>query len=154
MSITRRVAALCVALFALLASLPAQAQSALSQDNDSISVATGLTYQLIAPADNGRLMVEIQNNNTSTDNCWINVDGIVVAGRRLWAVQNFTNQISRFQLSRDLSRGVLEKVITSPQFAVPTTAARFGHRLAAVNAHFDTGDPPTSSTYEVVVVSA
>jgi len=79
MSITRRVAALCVALFALLASLPAQAQSALSQDNDSISVATGLTYQLIAPADNGRLMVEIQNNNTSTDNCWINVDGIVVA---------------------------------------------------------------------------
>jgi sugar lactone lactonase YvrE len=83
-----------------------------------------------------------------------NVDGLVVDGQRLWAVQNFDNQISRFRLSRDLSRGVLEKVITSPAFAIPTTAARFGHRLAAVNAHFDTGFPPTAPEYEVVVVDA
>ncbi|MEH1122850.1 SMP-30/gluconolactonase/LRE family protein [Micromonospora sp. CPCC 206061] len=83
-----------------------------------------------------------------------NVDGIVLDGRRLWAVQNFNNQISRFQLSGDLSEGTLKKVITSPHFAIPTTAALFGHRLAAVNAHFDTGFPPTSPTYEVVVVDA
>lgn len=83
-----------------------------------------------------------------------NVDGIVLAGRRLWAVQNFDNQISRFQLSGDLSRGALKKVITSPAFAIPTTAALFGYRLAAVNSHFDTGIPPTSPTYEVVVVNA
>jgi sugar lactone lactonase YvrE len=83
-----------------------------------------------------------------------NVDGIVLDGRRLWAVQNFNNQISRFQLSGDLSQGTLEKVITSPHFAIPTTAALFGHKLAAVNAHFDTGFPPTSPTYEVVVVRA
>jgi sugar lactone lactonase YvrE len=83
-----------------------------------------------------------------------NVDGIVIEGRRLWAVQNFSNQISRFRLSGDLSRGVLEKVITSPAFGIPTTAALFGHRLAAVNAHFDTGFPPTAPEYEVVVVDA
>lgn len=83
-----------------------------------------------------------------------NVDGIVLKGRHLWAVQNFNNQISRFKLSGDLSEGTLEKVITSPHFAIPTTAALFGRRLAVVNAHFDTGFPPTSPTYEVVVVKA
>jgi sugar lactone lactonase YvrE len=83
-----------------------------------------------------------------------NVDGIVLSGRHLWAVQNFDNQISRFRLGGDLGRGTLEKVITSPDFAVPTTAALIGHRLAAVNSHFDTGIPPTAPTYEVVVVDA
>jgi hypothetical protein len=34
---------------------------------------------------------------------------------------------------------VVEAVITSPLFQVPTTAARFGNRLAVVNAKFDTG---------------
>jgi hypothetical protein len=68
-------------------------------------------------------------------------------------VQN-SNQISRFRLSGDLSHGILTKVITSTEFAVPTTAARFGHRLAVVNSHFDTGFPPTAPEYEVVVVDA
>jgi sugar lactone lactonase YvrE len=83
-----------------------------------------------------------------------NVDGIVLDGRRLWAVQNFDNRVSRFRLSGDLSRGALEKVIVSPAFAIPTTAALFGHRLAVVNSHFDTGIPPTAPAYEVVVVGA
>lgn len=83
-----------------------------------------------------------------------NVDGLVLDGRQLWVVQNFSNQISRFRLSGDLSRGKLEKVITSPAYAIPTTAALFGHRLAAVNAHFDTGVPPTAPQYEVVVTNS
>jgi sugar lactone lactonase YvrE len=81
-----------------------------------------------------------------------NVDGILLEGRTLWAVQNFSNQISQFQLSGDLSAGSLTKVITSDAFQVPTTVARFGDRLAVVNAKFDTGLPPTASEYEVVVV--
>jgi sugar lactone lactonase YvrE len=83
-----------------------------------------------------------------------NVDGIVLAGRRLWAVQNFSNQVSRIRLRPDLTSGVLEEVITSDLFQVPTTAARFGRRLAVVNAKFDTGIPPTADQYEVVVVDA
>ena len=55
-------------------------------------------------------------------------------------------------LSPDLSTGTVEATITSPNFEVPTTVARFGDRLAAVNAKFDTGFPPTADTYEVVVV--
>jgi sugar lactone lactonase YvrE len=80
-----------------------------------------------------------------------NVDGIVLQGRRLWAVQN-TNQVTRIRLAADLSAGVVEEVITSELFQVPTTAALFGSRLAVVNAKFDTGLPPTAAQFEVIVV--
>ena len=81
-----------------------------------------------------------------------NVDGIVLQSRRLWAVQNFSNQISAIRLSSDLSSGQLEKVITSSEFQIPTTAALHGDSLAVVNAKFDTGIPPTADQYEVVIV--
>jgi sugar lactone lactonase YvrE len=82
-----------------------------------------------------------------------NVDGILLEARRLWAVQNFSNQVSRIRLAPDFSSGVVEEVITSPLFKVPTTAALFGSRLAVVNAKFDTGIPPTATQFEVIVVN-
>ena len=81
-----------------------------------------------------------------------NVDGIVLRGRWLWAVQNFSNQISAVRLSADLTSGRVDHVITSDLFHIPATAALFGSRLAVVNAHFDTGFPPTAEEYEVVIV--
>jgi sugar lactone lactonase YvrE len=83
-----------------------------------------------------------------------NVDGIVLDGTRLWAVRNFDNQVARVRLSPHLTSGVVEEVITNDLFQVPATAARFGSRLAVVNAKFDTGFPPTADQYEVVVVDA
>jgi sugar lactone lactonase YvrE len=83
-----------------------------------------------------------------------NVDGIVLEAGRLWAVQNFSNQIARIRLRPDLASGVVEQVITSDLFQIPTTAARFGSRLAVVNAKFDTGIPPTADQYEVILVDA
>jgi sugar lactone lactonase YvrE len=80
------------------------------------------------------------------------VDGIVLEAGRLWAVQNFLNKVSRIRLAPDLSSGVVEEVITSDLFQTPTTAARFGSRLAVVNAKFDTGFPPTAEQFEVVLV--
>lgn len=80
-----------------------------------------------------------------------NVDGIVLRGDQLWAVQNFSNQISRIELSGDLSSGELEDVITSKHFNVPATAALFGNTLAAVNAQFTT---PEDTRFEVVLVPA
>lgn len=79
-------------------------------------------------------------------------DGLVLSGRRMWVAHG--NQITRLTLAPDLTSATVDKVITSPHFAVPTTAALFGNRLAAANSHFDTGIPPTSPTYEVVVVDA
>ena len=81
-----------------------------------------------------------------------NVDGIVLEADRLWAVQNRSNQVSQIRLHPDLTSGVVEEVITSDLFQVPTTAARFGRRLAVVNSKIDSDFPPTADQYEVVVV--
>ncbi|NKX53645.1 hypothetical protein [Arthrobacter mobilis] len=82
------------------------------------------------------------------------VDGLVLEGRVLWAVQNLLNQISRITLDEDITSGTLDSVITSDLFQTPTTAALVGNKLLVVNAKFDTGFPPTAETYEVVVVNA
>lgn len=81
-----------------------------------------------------------------------NVDGIIFEAGRLWAVQNFDNQVTELRLSSDLSSATVERIITSPLFQIPTTVARHGSRLAVVNAKFDTGFPPTATTWEVVLV--
>jgi sugar lactone lactonase YvrE len=80
------------------------------------------------------------------------VDGFRLEGRTVHVVQNFLNQITVAQLSGDLTSGQVVKTITSDDFQTPTTVARFGDRLAVVNAKFDTGVPPTADEYEVVVV--
>ena len=82
------------------------------------------------------------------------VDGIELAGDKLWAVQGSSNQITRISLNDDLTAGTVEKVITSEDFQFPSTVARFGNTLAVVNAKFDTGFPPTADQYEVVLVGA
>ena len=80
------------------------------------------------------------------------VDGILLAGGELYAVQNFLNQIAVVRLSPDLTSGTVKELITSDLFQIPTTVARFGDRLATVNAKFDTGFPPTADQYEVIIV--
>ena len=79
------------------------------------------------------------------------VDGILFEAGRLWAVQN-SDQVTELRLSPDLSSATVERVITSGQFQVPTTVASQGSRLAVVNAKFDTGFPPTATSFEVVIV--
>jgi sugar lactone lactonase YvrE len=81
-----------------------------------------------------------------------NVDGILLEAGRLWAVQNFSNQVTELRLSSDLSSATVEGIITSSLFQVPTTVARNGSRLALVNAKFDTGLPPSATSFEVVTV--
>ncbi len=80
------------------------------------------------------------------------VDGILLEAGRLWAVQNLINQVTELRLSPDLASATVEQVITNPHFEVPTTVARDGNRLAIVNAKFDTGFPPTATSFEVVIV--
>lgn len=80
-----------------------------------------------------------------------NVDGILAKGDTVYAVQNRLNQVSRIDLSKDLSSGEVEDVSTSPLFNVPTTVALFGNTLALANAKFGVIDP---GGYEVVTVSA
>lgn len=69
-------------------------------------------------------------------------DGIELRGRTLHVVQNFIDQVSVIELAPDLSSGEVIQVITSPAFATPTTAARFGGDLYVINARFADGFPP------------
>jgi sugar lactone lactonase YvrE len=110
---------------------------------------------IVAHSGTGQLYTVDPTSGASAAIVGVNVpfvDGIVLEAGRLWAVQNFLNQVSRIRLDPDLSSGVVEEVITSDRFQTPTTAARFGSRLAVVNAKFDTGFPPTATQFEVVVV--
>ena len=80
-----------------------------------------------------------------------NGDGILLQGKTLFVVQNQLNQIAVVEINSDLTQGSIVDTITSPAFRVPTTIARFGDSLYAVNARF--GTPPTPDTeYEVVRV--
>jgi sugar lactone lactonase YvrE len=111
---------------------------------------------IVGHSSNGELYTVDPSSGTSATIAGVSVpevDGLVLAGRRLWAVQN-TNQVSRIRLDPDLTAGVVDKVITSDLFQTPSTAARFGRRLAVVNAKFDTGFPPTADQYEVILVNS
>jgi len=78
------------------------------------------------------------------------VDGILVEGDNVWAVQNQLNQIKRLDLSSDLSSAAGRNTIKAGAFDIPTTVAKFDDTLAAVNAQFNR--PP--SPFEVVLVPA
>jgi hypothetical protein len=79
-----------------------------------------------------------------------NGDGILLEGKTLYVVQNQLNKIAVIELNSDFTAGTIVDTITSPAFRVPTTIARFGDALYAVNARF--GTPPAGAEYEVVRV--
>jgi hypothetical protein len=80
-------------------------------------------------------------------------DGLLLRGRTLYVVRNGLNQIAVLELDPSWESAQLVEVLTDANFDVPTTIARFGNALYAVNARFTT--PPTPSTpYQVVRVAA
>jgi sugar lactone lactonase YvrE len=79
-----------------------------------------------------------------------NGDGILLQGKTLYVVQNRLNQIAVIELDPSLTEGTIVDTITSSLFRVPTTIARFGNDLYAVNARFGTTGPDVE--YEVVRV--
>jgi sugar lactone lactonase YvrE len=76
-------------------------------------------------------------------------DGILLQGKTLYVVQNQLNQIAVVELNSDFTAGSIVDTITNESFDVPTTIARFGNSLYAVNARF--GSPPPVNTPDDVV---
>ena len=121
---------------------------------NGIQATAGGKILIVAHSANGTLHTVDTRTGVSATIAGISVpsvDGIVLEGRRLWAVQN-NNRVTRIRLDPRLRSGVVERIITSDRFQVPTTATRYGSWLAVVNAKFDTGLPPTADRYEVVIV--
>jgi hypothetical protein len=80
-----------------------------------------------------------------------NGDGILLEDGTLYVVQNFLNQISVIKYDPQSNTGKLKRVITDPNFRIPTSIDEFRDTPYVVNARFDT--PPTPDTeYEVVRV--
>jgi sugar lactone lactonase YvrE len=82
---------------------------------------------------------------------FVNGDGILLHGKTLYVVQNRDNKVAVVKLASDLTSGTLARTITDSDFDVPTTLARHGKRLYAVNARFTTPPGPTT-TYSVVQI--
>ena len=60
-------------------------------------------------------------------------DGMRLQGHTLYVVRNRLNQIAVVKLAPDFASGTIVRAITDPNFDVPTTIARFGPWLYAVN---------------------
>jgi len=78
-------------------------------------------------------------------------DGLFLDGQTLYVVRNRVNEIAVVRLGPGFQIGRVVDTITSDLFDVPTTIAKFGPWLYAVNARF--GTTPTPETeYNVVRV--
>jgi sugar lactone lactonase YvrE len=75
-----------------------------------------------------------------------NGDGLVLAGKTLYVVQNFVNKIGIVDLDPTFTSGtVSSEVLTNDYFMIPTTAAKFGSTIYAVNARFGEFTPGVPS---------
>lgn len=72
----------------------------------------------------------------------VNGDGLLLHGRTLYVVRNRSNVIAVVRLDRGFASGEVVRTISDDDFAVPTTIARFGGSLYAVNARFGTAPTP------------
>ncbi|MER5427510.1 hypothetical protein [Streptomyces sp. NPDC002588] len=77
--------------------------------------------------------------------------GILLAGHRLYVVQNFLNRVSVFDIDARARTAVLRDTITDPRFEVPSAVAHFGDRLYLVDGRFDI-TPTLDTPYDAVAV--
>jgi hypothetical protein len=105
----------------------------------------------IDPRDGDTEAIEIEGGDGAGGSDLANGDGLLLHGRKLYVVQNRLNRIAVVRLDRRLDEGEITGYLTDSDFDVPTTIAKKGGFLWAVNARFST--PPTPTTeYHVVKV--
>ncbi|WP_370941929.1 hypothetical protein AB5J62_22745 [Amycolatopsis sp. cg5] len=123
--------------------------------NDVIATPSGDTL-LVAATTPGKVYTINPITGASKEIAGVNapnVVSLVLEGRRLWAVQ-LDDTISRWCLDGDLSHGAAAGVIKDELFDQPVSAVKVGNQLAVVNSHIFSGYPPTSPTYEILMVGA
>ncbi|GAB3872665.1 hypothetical protein GCM10029964_011460 [Kibdelosporangium lantanae] len=121
--------------------------------NDIIATPSGDTL-LMAATTPGKVYTINPITGTTREIAGINapnVASLVLEGRRLWAVQ-LDDTITRWHLTADLGHAVPAGEIKDDLFDQPVSAAKIGDQLAVVNSHIFSGYPPTSPTYEILLV--
>ena len=71
-------------------------------------------------------------------------DGLFLQGNTLYVAQNLPKSIAVVKLSADFSRAELERTISHPTFAFPTSVACYKNKLLVVSAQFDTAGSPAA----------
>ena len=133
---------------------------------DLVIVPGETNFNGIAPTPDGSALLVIQSNTgelfhvdpgtgvaTLVDlggESLPNGDGLLLDGRTLYAVQNRLNLVAVIEMSRDGRSGQVLGRVGSPDFAVPTTVAKFGDRLYLPNARF--GADPPATTFNAVAI--
>ena len=126
---------------------------------------TGFNANGIEASPNGRTLLVVQSNTGDLyavdaatgvaeqvdlgGASLTNGDGLLRQGRTLYVVRNQLNQIAVVELGSGYRTGTVTGTLTDSDFQVPTTVARIGSALYAVNARF--GTPPTPDTDYAVV---
>ncbi|MFI7214124.1 superoxide dismutase [Micromonospora maritima] len=148
---------------------PADGFATLPLTGDFQQSGTGVNLNGIAPTPDGRGLVVVQSNTgtlfrvdpatgvtTAVDvpgHSFANGDGLLLLGRTLVVVQNRLNQVALVELNRAGTAGTLRRILTDPDFDVPTTVAAALGRLYLPNARFTT--PPTPTTpYTAIAIDA
>jgi sugar lactone lactonase YvrE len=125
----------------------------------------GFNLNGIEATTNGKTLIAVQSSTASlfkidpttgvadrielTGGDAANGDGLLLEGHTLYVVQNQLNRVAVVKLAPDLGSGTVERFLTHPAFAVPTTIDRSGSRLYLPNARFGVPSPDTAA-YQVV----
>jgi len=139
----------------------------LTGELDYTEITTDVDLNGIVAARGGQTLLSVQSNSGKLfkinprsgearevdlgETLLTNGDGLLLAGRLLFVVQNQLNQIAVVKLSGSLDEGRLVTTIRDDDFDVPTTIAFQAGRLWAVNARFGTTDPQPAR-YDIVRV--
>jgi sugar lactone lactonase YvrE len=139
----------------------------LTGELDYTEITTDVDLNGIVAARGGQTLLSVQSNSGKLfkinprsgearevdlgETLLLNGDGLLLAGRLLFVVQNRLNQIAVVKLSGSLDEGRLVATIRDNDFDVPTTIAFQAGRLWAVNARFGTTDPQPAR-YDIVRV--
>ena len=113
---------------------------------NGIATAPGGKALMVVNSETGKLYrVETTGVATEVDTVSLKQgDGLLRHGRLLYVVRNMSNTIVVLRLDRTGLKGEVVRTITSDDFDVPTTVARFGKHLYLPNARFGTSSPTTA----------
>ena len=127
--------------------------------------AAGFNLNGIAATANGKRLIAVQSNtgNLYTIDPKTGVaalidapsmmrgDGILLRGKRLYVVRNTDEVVEVLRLRKHYTEAVRLATLTDEDFAIPTTIARHGNRLWAINADFGNEADP-AHLYDIVKV--
>jgi len=79
-------------------------------------------------------------------------DGLLLRGRTLYVVQNFSNQIAKLELSQDFGSATVVSRSSDPSFDIPTTVALFGDTMLLPNLRFFSVPDPSTGQYWITKI--